>query len=69
MLVLKPKGKQITWYKEKRFFNKFSTVLGIDKGQNSKGNITFIVGLNDDNIINIYSMSFEADAGIGKFII
>lgn len=52
-----------------RYFNNFSTVLGIDKGRNSKGNITFIVGLNDDNIINIYAMSFEADAGIGKFII
>ncbi|XP_066158230.1 reticulocyte-binding protein homolog 2a [Euwallacea fornicatus] len=62
--ILKPQKDTILPYKTKSYRENYSVILGIDKGENERGNITFIAGLNADNIINISGMSLGAHAEI-----
>lgn len=69
ILVYKPQKEDIGLERTKGYLTNYSVILDINKGENENGNITFIAGLNEDNIINIYAMSFKVQAEMGKFII
>ncbi|XP_066248865.1 uncharacterized protein fs(1)M3 [Euwallacea similis] len=62
--ILKPQKDTILLYKTKSYRENYSVIFDIDKGENERGNITFIAGLNADNIINISGMSLGAHAEI-----
>lgn len=69
VLVFKPQNEEIDLYKTKKYRANYSVILDINRGENENSDITFIVGLNEDNIINIHWMSFKAHVEMGKFII
>uniref|UniRef100_A0AAR5PVR9 VWFD domain-containing protein n=1 Tax=Dendroctonus ponderosae TaxID=77166 RepID=A0AAR5PVR9_DENPD len=62
VMFFKAENEDIVLHQTKRYVVNFSIISDINKGQNEKGNITFIAGLSEDYTINIYGMYVEAHA-------
>lgn len=68
-MFFRVENEDIVLHHTKTYVVNFSIISDINKGQNENGNITFIAGLSEDYMINIYGMYVEAHAEMGKFII
>ncbi|KAF7274468.1 hypothetical protein GWI33_012887 [Rhynchophorus ferrugineus] len=60
VLIYKPNNKAIDLENTKKYLTNYSTILNVHNDGNENGSITFIVGLTEDSVINIYAMSFKA---------
>ncbi|KAL1493109.1 hypothetical protein ABEB36_011235 [Hypothenemus hampei] len=60
LLIFEPQNDEIKLHKVKQFMEPYSVISDINKGENEKGNIIFIAGLSENNMINIYAMPLEA---------